>query len=604
MFCRRELALFTLTIFLIFGLGACRAKQSMPRVEWLALAPFENLSSDSKLNWAGRAVASALAYDLAPSSDLHAQTVDSISGAFTAKASRMLEGYFFERNGRVVLVATLEDLAKTRTVSSFELSGQASYGVLPLLNDLAKRLSPTARSFGTAKEEAFRVYEQALAAGDVPSVLRGLESAAVADPHFTAAYLVRARLLAAEGQRVEALKLLQAARAANPDAIDTAEMDFLAASIAGDAAGRAKALRNLARLTPTDAARRRELASLLLSERRFRDAVASFEGAAKLDPDEPELWNQLGYAYALAGDGSGAHRALERYAEMLGSADSNALDSSGEVSFFLGDFAGAEKYFLDAAGKNPARRGEELMKAAEARLMSGDLGGADGIFQKYLELAQPAQRKMVVFEQAQWEFLTGRRKSGTARLEQTIPTLEGDQQALAMCQLLLWKLETGTAKDAAEITGKAEGLARSPRVRGVSAICRVLAAPPAGNSGSRVADAYALLFARKYAEAIAPLEEMYRESNPTADGQIRTMLAWAYVATGKMAEARKLVEIYPLPLSSGDPVFASLIFPRFLLLKAMVLDSEGKIAEAKRSRELFQKYAGDVPDIWGSGSGG
>ena len=113
-----------------------------------------------------------------------------------------------------------------------------------------------------------------------------------------------------------------------------------------------------------------------------------------------------------------------------------------------------------------------------------------------------------------------------------------------------------------------------------------------------------MLFARKYAEAIAPLEGTYRESNPTADGQIRTMLAWAYVRTGKLAEARKLVEIYPLPLSSGDPVFASLIFPRFLLLKAMVLESEGKGAEAKRSRELFLKYAGDVPDIWGSGTGG
>ena len=33
---------------------------------------------------------------------------------------------------------------------------------------------------------------------------------------------------------------------------------------------------------------------------------------------------------------------------MLGSANSNAQDSLGEVDFFLGDFSGAEKNFLEA----------------------------------------------------------------------------------------------------------------------------------------------------------------------------------------------------------------------------------------------------------------
>jgi tetratricopeptide (TPR) repeat protein len=341
------------------------------------------------------------------------------------------------------------------------------------------------------------------------------------------------------------------------------------------------------------------LADLRLSQRQFREAAGNYEAAGQLAPEDAENWNQMGYAYAFAQDLASARRALEHYEEMLGPLNSNALDSLGEVNFFLGDFASAAKYFLEAQEKNPARRGEELIKAAEARLMAGDLGGADGLFQKYLGLAQPSQRKAAGFEQAQWEFLTGRRRSGMARLEQLIPSLEGDQQSVAYCQLSIWKLETGSSKDAAELSGKAEALARSARTRNLSAMCRVIAGMPAASSGSHEADVYALLFTRKYAEAVPLLEAIYREANPTTDGPIRTLLAWAYVETGRVAEARKLVQIYPIPLSSGDPVFASLLFPRFFYVRAKVLQDEGKVAEAKQSYELFFRYSGDVADIFG-----
>ena len=565
----------------------------------LAVAPFENLSSDSKLNWAAHAAPSTLAYDLAPSADLYAAAVDSISGAFREQAARMVEGYFCTRAGRLVLVATLEDLGNTKTAASFELDGAVADGPLPLLNELAKRLSPAARKFGTGNPEAFRDYEEGLGAGDAQAVRRGLESAAAADPRFAVAFMVRAKLLASQGQRVEALQTLQAASAAHPDAIDAAEIDYLAASVEGNVEQRARALEALTRLTPSDSSRFRELAAVRLSQRRFKDAAASYEAAARLNPDEPELWNQMGYAYAFAQDSAGAHRALEHYAAMLGSADSNALDSLGEVEFFLGDFSGAEKHFLAAKEKNPGRRGEEMLKAAQARLMLGDLTGADAAFRKYLEQAQPSQQKTVLFEQVQWDFLTGRRKSGMARLESMAPKLDRDQQSLVLSQLFVWKLETGAAKDAAGMAAQAGALAESPRARGLSAICRVIAAPGATTSGSRLADAYALLFARKYAEALAPLEAMYGDSDPASDGQIRILLAWARVETGQIGEARKLVEIYPLPLASGDPVFASLIFPRVFYLRGVALQSEGKRDEAKKCFELFLKYSGDVPDIWG-----
>jgi len=597
-FCRTRLSLNTITILLVLGTLAC-SRGRKHTVERLAIVPFENLSSDSNLNWAGRAVASALVYDLAPSPAVHAQLVDSSSGAYSSEASEMLEGYFSEKSGRLVMVASLENLGKTKTVASFEFDGAASEGVLPLLNQLAERLSPAARPFETRNPVAFRAYGNALTGTNTEAIVRDFTAATSVDPHFALVYLVWARLLGAEGQREQAGKVLQGARAANPDAIDSAEIDYQAASLAGDANGRAKALEALTRLTPANATWFRELAVLRLSQRRFQEALRNYELATRLDGEDAELWNQLGYAYAFDQDLAGANRALEHYEQLLGPAKSNALDSLGEVNFFLGDFSEAGKYFLEAQERSPARRGEELTKAAESRLMTGDLAGADEIFQRYLGLAQPSQRLAAGFEEAQWEFLTGRRKLGMARLEHLIPSLEPDRQALGLCQLAVWKLEIGAAKDGTELAGKAEALAKSPRTRNLSAICKIIAAPPVSAPGPAMAYVYALLFARRYAEAIAPLEAMYRETSPTGDGQVRILLAWAYVEAGRVAEARKLVQIYPLPLSAGDPFFASLIFPRIFYLRGAVLQNEGKRAKAKQSFELFLKYAGDVPDVFG-----
>ena len=110
------------------------------------------------------------------------------------------------------------------------------------------------------------------------------------------------------------------------------------------------------------------------------------------------------------------------------------LDSEGEVSYMRGDFKSAAEYFEKAAARNPA----EFVKAAEARLMTGDLQGADALLAKHLGSAANGQ-----FQLAQWEFLTGRGKVGMDRMEKLAQGSNGDLQALALSQLSIWKLETG-----------------------------------------------------------------------------------------------------------------------------------------------------------------
>src|SRR5260370_20859083 len=105
--------------------------------------------------------------------------------------------------------------------------------------------------------------------------------------------------------------------------------------------------------------------------------------------------------------------------------------------------------------------------------------------------------------------------------------------------------------------------------------------------------------ARRCREALRLMATLDRETNPLRDGQIRTLLAWAYVETGRPTDADRLLRIYPIPLSSGESVFATFLFPRYLFLRAVTLEKSGKRAEAKQSYELFLKYAGDAPDIFG-----
>ncbi len=592
MSCRGTRTFFFITIFLAL-VPACARKEAAS-VERLAILPFENLSSNENLSWIGRAAAAAIVYDLTPAGNVYAQNVESISAAHSMDATRAVQGYYFERNGRISFHVTVEDLRRTKTVDGLELDGAAPEGVLPLVNRLAAKLSPSARPFGTAKEVAFRYYGQALTVGDRATAVRAVEAATAVDPGFSSAYLIWAQVLAGSGDRDQALKVLAAGKNAHPNPIDAAELEYMAGTVSGDVGAREKALEILTRSGAANYGRLKELAELQLSERKFSDAVRSFEAAAKLAGDDQAIWNELGYAYAFVGDLAGARRALETYQRGLGPGDINGLDSLGEVSFYLGDFAGAEKYFLEANAKNPRERGgAELLKAAQARLMTGDLPGADGLFQKYLSAspsAQPAQRELAVFQQAQWEFLTGRRKAGMQRLEQILTKLPGETPVLGACQLSIWKLQTGDSKGATAMAEQGARIAQSPGAKNMGAMC--LAVAEGSSSSSALANAIGLMLARKYAEALPLLEKLYRETNPTFDGQIRILLAWAYVENGRAADAKKLVGLYPIPLSSGDALFASLIFPRVLFLRGTVLGE-------KKSLELYLKYVGDLPDVVG-----
>src|SRR6202161_4483581 len=101
------------------------ARRTASTVARLAVMPLENLSSDPQWNWYSRALSAVVQYDLTGSHDIFAKTAGSLATAQSMQASRVLEGYFFERNGRIGIRATVEDLRKTRAVEHLEIEGRS-----------------------------------------------------------------------------------------------------------------------------------------------------------------------------------------------------------------------------------------------------------------------------------------------------------------------------------------------------------------------------------------------------------------------------------------------------------------------------------------------
>lgn len=573
MFCKRPKSLVLSTIFyiLIATLDGCARRQAAG-IERLGVMPIENLSSSAELNWRSRAAAAVVVYDLAGAKNVFARQVDSVSAAQSMQASRLLQGYFFERNGRIGIRATLEDFGKTRAVECFEIEGAEAAGFLPLANELARRLSSDARTFGTSNENAFRYYGEALAARDPQGIEQALQKATDADAGFAVGYLDQAKVLMETGDRGRVGEILQAAQRARLDPIDRANFENVAAMASGDAMARMKALERLAEATPANAGVFKELGEMRYARRDFRRAAMEYRAAARLDPDEPQIWNELGYALAWSKDLSGAREALAQY-QRLAPGDANVLDSQGEVSYMLGDFKAASEYFERAAAKNPA----EFVKAAEARLMMGDRQGADVLFSKHFDAHGHSAGD---YQMAQWEYLTGRRLAGMDRIETLAKSSNGDLQALGLSQLAVWKLDGGDPKGAAELAAEAATHAKSPQARAISGTARM------------AIEVYTPVFQKSYRESVPLLETRYAKTDPSGDGQIRTVLAWAYLETGEIDKAARLVDVYPFPLSDGDPMFASLIFPRYLSVRSAVLEHQGKKDEARNSRELYLKYTG------------
>jgi hypothetical protein len=242
----------------------------------------------------------------------------------------------------------------------------------------------------------------------------------------------------------------------------------------------------------------------------------------------------------------------------------------------------------------------------------------------------------VPYRQAQWDFLTGRRKQAIASLTDFVRTAQGSAAGIAASQLAVWNLETGNLPQARA------WMARTASSGGLAPLLRFLTEPPAlasaqprlpfpplaerqpstesGNvpaSPSQdcvaraarafpgqpelqdIAVSHALLFAKEFAAAVPPLTRFNDRTPASSPNPVNTLLAWALVESGDFAPARALLRINAIPDPSGEYPFLSLSFPRVFYLRAMVAANQGRHEDARRNYKLFLQYSGDVPTIFG-----
>ena len=548
----------------------------------ITILRFDNLTGDASLDWMSRGAARQIGAQLEGSSVADSsQPSGERERAVAAGVGRILHGYISKNGDKLRLRAEVEEAASKTFAQSAEASGPLSAGLVPLAYAVARHLDPAARPLGAKDEAALAAYIAGLNAPDAVSATEALSKAISADPDFGAAYLALLQSSLARQDREAANKFLAMARARGDaiPAIDRARLDVFAAQLSGDTAAVSQSLATLSKLTPLDAGLLRTLANTELAAKRYASAIEYLKKTLQLQPDDPGLLNTLGYARAYAGDLDGAVAALRQY-ERAAPHDANPLDSLAEVHFYHGRFSEAEKLYRQAYERDPAfQNAGPLMRSALARLMTGDVSGAEAIFGEYERVRRAANDPMIDFSRARWDYFRGKRGEAIGRLETFLgATRDRDTAALADCTLTVWLLEAGDRAAAAR-----------------HKTCGFLANPQAASFPNPVMRAISLLLAKDFATALPLLRDLVARAahGPTETAPV--MLAWALVETGHFEEAGNYVQFTPTPTAAAPAPFEALVFPRIFHLRAVVAEKKGDRAEAERNERLYRILSGSNP---------
>jgi tetratricopeptide (TPR) repeat protein len=619
----RQLALLAC---LLVCLTNCPSRVS-PR---MAVLRFENLSGDPALDWMGRGFSEILSGELEGSPQryvvqwraLHSPDASlgkrpaaapGISAerteALMAGADEILYGDFSVVRGLLRATLTVENTVTRKTVRVISADGPLGDGIFPVAAALARQLGQT-HGFGTENPQALRAYVAALESTDPAAALEDFAQATMADPDFGQAYVFWLDTALGQRNRSEADRALGQARAhfdRLPE-LDRARLNLGGAALSGDFQARVQALTEVVRLDPGDPNDRRALAEALMSTRHYEGAIAEFRHALSLRPDDIQSLNTMGYAAAYSGDLPTAIRVLRGYEE-LRPGDPNPLDSLGDVHFVLGHYGEAEQFYLAAHAKAPGfLNGGELLKAAQARLMTGDVAGATAVFNRFLAERRAAHDPFIEYHAAAWSWQTGGRRAAIERMDRLARAAEAgplrEVASRADAQAALWLLELGDGAAAAECVRKAvaEG---GPATPGATALVAFLTQP--GDTLPETAQpilkdyarAYALLFSKNFQPAVPVLEEIYRRPTLELDDGLGVLLAWAYEETGQWQKADPLLRLNPLPQAPGLTTFSSLYFPRLFFLRGALLDKQGQPSQAVPNYRLFVALSGADAEIWG-----
>lgn len=608
----------------------------------IAILRLENFSGDPSLGWAGRALAEIVSTEIAAagkprvvsSGTLHA--LDRVLGvrpisapgvsaessqALAAGATLLAYGEYTVRRGKLEVRLTIEDTRTAKTTKVITVSAPAG-DVLGAGTALAREIASPIAPYGTRNPQALEAYVKALESTDVTVMEVALGVAIASDPDFVAPYRLLAQVKAQRQDRAGAAATLEQALArgnAIPE-IDRVRLEVDSAEVSGNTAARLTALTKLVKLDARDATLWRGLGDMQMNGHDYAQAELAYRKASELEPNDAALLNLLGYAAGQAGNLDTALAALRRYAALRPN-DANPLDSTGDIYFVAGRLSDAETSYLQAAArKDPNFQGDgALIKAALARLLSGDVPGANSLAERYLAARAELKDPVVDYRRAQWTWISGRRKAAAQQMGAFALTNESgpmrDVASRAYAELAIWSLMVGDRSGGANLAQKALSLA-GPQSAGNALVARFLSQPAASSSEWAVRAeqqfpgpsqtaiknfslTYALLLNQQFQPALLLLREMWANGSPTADESLPVMLAWCNLETGHIKEAAPLLRSNPIPSSSGLTPYTGFYIPRILYLRGLLAEKEGRASEARANYDKFLAVSGPDPLLWG-----
>jgi tetratricopeptide (TPR) repeat protein len=632
-----------LSVFLLAALFTSCIRQpagAIP-VERLAVLRLENLSADAALDWQGRALSEIISTALAaagtpkviPSIGIHA--MDRVLGvralsapgisaessqAIAAGATQLVYGDYTVRNGKLEVRLSLENARTMKTSRVIQVSVPVG-DVLGAGTALAREISRQAGPYGTSNPKAVEAYIKALETSDPAMIEVAVGVALAADPKFVAPYRLMAQIKLQRQDRAGAVAVLEQALAQGNaiSELERTRLEVELAEMTGNLDARLAALTKLVKLDGGDASLWRGLGDSLMNRHEFKQAQQAYQKASELEPEDIAVLNSLGYAAGQAGDLDAALAALRRYAQLRPN-EANPYDSMGDVQLVAGRLAEAEASFLEASKKDPNfQNNGALIKAAIARLLTGDAAGANSVAERYLAARTEAKDPIVDYRRAQWTWISGRRKAAAQQMGAFALSAETgplrDIASRAYAEIAIWSLMFGDRTGAMSYAQKALSIA-GPASAGNALVASFLAKPPATSSewvvraeqqfpGPQQAAiknfslAYALLLNQQFQPAMLLLRQMWETGSPTADEGLPIMLAWCYLETGKPKEAAALLRSNPVPPAGGLTPYTGFYIPRILFLRGLLAEKEGRAADARSAYEKFLAISGPDPLLWG-----
>jgi tetratricopeptide (TPR) repeat protein len=601
----------------------------------------ENLSGDPALDWVGRALGEVIGAELSGSrnprvlSSANIHAVDRLLGAraisapgisaessqaMAAGATLLAYGDYTVRRGKLEVQVTIEDARGIKATKLIATSAPAG-DVLGVATALARQISTSTVPYGTRNPAALESYMKALEAGDATVREVGLGVAIAADPDFVAPYRLLAEAKAQRQDRAGAIAALDQALAhgsALPE-LERVRLELESAEFSGNIDARQTALSKLVKLDSGDAGAWSALAVSLMNRHEYRQAQQAFQKASDLEPRDVTVLNTMGYAAAEAGDLDAAMSALRRYAALRPN-EPNPIDSMGDANLIVGRFGDAENFYLQSSKTDPNfNNNGSLIKAAIARLLSGDPPGANNLAERYFAARAEAKDPVVDYRRAQWTWLSGRRKAAAQQMGAFALAAESgplrDIASRAYSELAIWSLMSGDREGAARLAQKALSIA-GPASAGNALVARFLAQPPASSSEwvlraeqqfpgpaqaaiKNFSLAYALLINQQFQPAMLLLRQMWENGSPTADEGLPVMLAWCYLETGRVKEASALLATNPIPNANGPTPYTGFYIPRILYLRGLLAEKEGHAGDARSYYDKFLALSGPDPLLWG-----